>query len=722
MTKWNEFKTKILMLSKGEKLVLLFCFSFLISLFPAGCIAKVFVGEWDAGVLRGFVLALTTGYGIVTALVFACAITFVIIRFSVNNTDLNATKEVDDRGVATSMAGTYGTARWMNETEAKKVYEVGPVENVTGTILGQFTQDGEEVIALPFEPTGNRNLILIGPPGSGKSFGYVRTAVFQSIVRGESVVVTDPKGEIHNDMRKLLESRGYKVKVFNLINLDLSNAWDCVQEIYDPITGNIDDQRVITFCKTVIANTGGGANSKGDPFWESSEENLFRVAVSYCAYIREKSLIEIYERRAKELLTQLPYITQKDEQSLIEIVKNPESAMVDRRRVVEYLAHSFYGDEEGDRKLSEWEEDAPTCNISDIYDALLHNDLDKWEANFKYVPLSHPAASAWAVFKGMGERVQPNIVGGLNTRLQLFMTYKVRRVISNDDIRLANLGAEKTALFLIISDDNASMQLLSSLLLSFLFKDLKEAFDAVGGEGRIPVNVVADELANTGVWPNFEKTIATARSRKIAVSLILQSLPQLTQLYGEENAETIIGCCNTMLVLGCNDKYTAEYISDKSGIVTIRAKSVSDTRASSAGNRGVMQGYSLSEGDGKRNLVNPDEVQHLDKEQILIMTNGQNMLEAKRFGFIHHPLFNDPHFVPTKWAELPKTADLYPNARKHDAIESRESSFGDIQRQKEINTDITQKRSEERMKPRLSKKDLLATDEPAPKKKNAFKK
>lgn len=722
MTKWNEFKTKILMLSKGEKLVLLFCFSFLVGLFPAGCIAKVFVGEWNAGLLRGFVLALTTGYGIVTAFVFACAITFIIIRFSVNNADLNATKEVDDRGVATSMAGTYGTARWMNETEAKKVYEVGPVENVTGTILGQFTQDGEEVIALPFEPTGNRNLILIGPPGSGKSFGYVRTAVFQSIVRGESVVVTDPKGEIHNDMRKLLESRGYKVKVFNLINLDLSNAWDCVQEIYDPITGNIDDQRVITFCKTVIANTGGGANSKGDPFWESSEENLFRVAVSYCAYIREKSLIEIYERRAKELLTQLPYITQEDEQSLIEIVKNPESAMVDRRRVVEYLAHSFYGDEEGDRKLSEWEEDAPTCNISDIYDALLHNDLDKWEANFKYVPLSHPAASAWAVFKGMGERVQPNIVGGLNTRLQLFMTYKVRRVISNDDIRLANLGAEKTALFLIISDDNASMQLLSSLLLSFLFKDLKEAFDAVGGEGRIPVNVVADELANTGVWPNFEKTIATARSRKIAVSLILQSLPQLTQLYGEENAETIIGCCNTMLVLGCNDKYTAEYISDKSGIVTIRAKSVSDTRASSAGNRGVMQGYSLSEGDGKRNLVNPDEVQHLDKEQILIMTNGQNMLEAKRFGFIHHPLFNDPHFVPTKWAELPKTADLYPNARKHDAIESRESSFGDIQRQKEINTDITQKRSEERMKPRLSKKDLLATDEPAPKKKNAFKK
>lgn len=719
MTRWDAIKTKFLLLSKGEKLIFAFIVSFIVSLLPAGFFAAFMVGEWSAGLFRMLKLSVTTSYGLAIALIFAFALTFVAAMIFRKNMDLNGAKEIDDRGMITSNAGTYGTAEWMSEAEAKQVYEVGPVEKVTGTILGQFTQEGEEVIALPFEPTGNRNLILIGPPGSGKSFGYVRTAVFQSIVRGESVVVTDPKGEIHNDMRKLLEANGYKVKVFNLINLDLSNAWDCVQEIYDPITGNIDDQRVITFCKTVITNTGGGAG--GDPFWESSEENLFRVAVSYCAFMRETTLIKIYERRTKELLTQLPFITEEDGDKLIEIVKNPESAMFDRRKVVEYLAENFYGKEEGNKKLQSWEDDAPTCNISDIYNALLHNDLNSWEDNFKNVPLNHPAASAWAVFKGMGERVQPNIVGGLNTRLQLFMTYKVRRVISNDDIRLANIGAEKTALFLIISDDNASMQLLSSLLLSFLFKDLKEAFDAVGGEGRIPVNVVADELANTGVWPNFEKTIATARSRKIAVSLILQSLPQLTQLYGEENAETIIGCCNTMLVLGCNDKYTAEYISDKSGIVTIRAKSVSDSRASTIGLRGAMQGYSLSEGDGKRNLMNPDEVQHLGKEEILIMTNGQNLLKAKRFGFIHHPLFTDPHFVPTKWAELPRTVDLYPNARKHDAFESL---VGDIQKQKEVNTSIAQKRTEEKMNPhnsRLSKEDLLGGNK-KPEKENAFTK
>lgn len=336
MTRWDAIKTKFLLLSKGEKLIFAFIVSFIVSLLPAGFFAAFMVGEWSAGLFRMLKLSVTTSYGLAIALIFAFALTFVAAMIFRKNMDLNGAKEIDDRGMITSNAGTYGTAEWMSEAEAKQVYEVGPVEKVTGTILGQFTQEGEEVIALPFEPTGNRNLILIGPPGSGKSFGYVRTAVFQSIVRGESVVVTDPKGEIHNDMRKLLEANGYKVKVFNLINLDLSNAWDCVQEIYDPITGNIDDQRVITFCKTVITNTGGGAG--GDPFWESSEENLFRVAVSYCAFMRETTLIKIYERRTKELLTQLPFITEEDGDKLIEIVKNPESAMFDRRKVVEYLS------------------------------------------------------------------------------------------------------------------------------------------------------------------------------------------------------------------------------------------------------------------------------------------------------------------------------------------------------------------------------------------------
>lgn len=236
-----------------------------------------------------------------------------------------------------------------------------------------------------------------------------------------------------------------------------------------------------------------------------------------------------------------------------------------------------------------------------------------------------------------------------------------------------------------------------------------------GAERRIPVQYAARKYNARGQASYIPVKLLMSGVMPIIFAGVIMSIPATVDMFVDATKHVRLHSVLSVFSSG-SWIYYAVYV------ILIALFNFFYTRASSAGNRGVMQGYSLSEGDGKRNLVNPDEVQHLDKEQILIMTNGQNMLEAKRFGFIHHPLFNDPHFVPTKWAELPKTADLYPNARKHDAIESRESSFGDIQRQKEINTDITQKRSEERMKPRLSKKDLLATDEPAPKKKNAFKK
>ena len=102
-------------------------------------------------------------------------------------------------------------------------------------------------------------------------------------------------------------------------------------------------------------------------------------------------------------------------------------------------------------------------------------------------------------------------------------------------------------------------------------------------------------------------------------------------------------------------------------------------RANSTGIRGCISGLFTQRGDGKRNLMNPDEVQHLEKEEILIMTNGQNLLKAKRFGSSIIRCSVTRISLPTRWSELPKTVDLYPNTRKHDALESL---VGDIQRQK----------------------------------------
>ena len=163
-------------------------------------------------------------------------------------------------------------------------------------------------------------------------------------------------------------------------------------------------------------------------------------------------------------------------------------------------------------------------------------------------------------------------------------------------------------------------------------------------------------------------------SREIGISIILQSLPQLSLLYGKDIAEIIIGCCNTILVLGCNDEYTAKYISSLSGVATIRAKSVKDTRSNALGFRQPIQGYSLSEGDGKRNLLNPDEVRMLKEDEILVYSNGRHMLKAKRFGYIDHPFASDPSFVPTSWSELPDAREKYQLTESLDAF-----SVGDVQ-------------------------------------------
>lgn len=663
----DKAKTKLRSMSSFQRLVLSFVFFFIVSVFVTAKAYAMLNGHFEANYFESLVLTLTSFYGVAYNAVFSAVLLIILIVLSRRNNDLNGVKTTDERGVSISNAGTYGTSEWMAHDEAKSVYEVCPVEECKGTILGQFSDDGEEVIALPYKRKSNRNLILIGPPGAGKSFGFVRSAVFQSIKRNESLVCSDPKAEIHNDMRKLLEAHGYEVKLFNLINLQKSDAWDCVREIYDPQTGDIDERRVVIFCETIMTNS--NASNKEDEFWTPGEKNLLKVAVLYNAFVREQTLIKLYERYAKELLDRLDYISPEDRKSLQSIMEDSETYMNERREIVLNLAKRVYStDEMAEEYVKKIEQQAPTCTMSDIYFSLLHKDLEQWEQCFSVVPLTHPAASAWAIFKGSGDRVQPGIVTGLAQRLQLFQLRDVRRIVCNDDIRLEDIGARKTALFLVISDDNASMQMISSLMFSFLFKDLKEAYDLVEGKGRIPVNIIADEMTNTGVWPQFEKTMATARSREISVSIILQSLPQLSLLYGENIAEIIIGCCNTILVLGCNDEYTAKYISNLSGVATIRATSVRDNRASSVGYRHLNQGYSLSEGDGKRNLMNPDEVRGLKEDEILIYTNGQHLLKAKRFGFILHPYASDPAFIPTRWSEISDSKDKYRLTENQDAF------------------------------------------------------
>lgn len=584
--------------------------------------------------------AFTSLNGLITILVLLGAITglaFILLR---KNSELNVIKGVDSRGVNYSEAGTYGTAEWMSRKEAEEEYEIGHIDNVRGVILGQYTDKGRECICLPEDTKGNRNILILGSPGTGKSFCYVRNAVFQAIVRGESVVITDPKGELYESTSEKLRECGYDVFVFNLVNPTRSDAWDCLSEIYDPETGDISEIRVTEFVDAIMKNTTDGPE---DSFWGGGESNLMKAVVMFCAWRKEVDLKNLYEQEGKSLYAKVKHLLREDEgKKILDIIasKSQNVHMNDREVAIRLLIKLAEGEDSVEGYMERINREASPCDMSSIYHMLVTSDIKAFEEKFKAVPVSHPAGIAWSIFKNSPDGTRPNMVQGLSQRLQLFQMRDIRRITTNKDIEFENLGTKKMALFCIISDKSTAMRALTSLFFTFLFKDVSDAADRYGPKNRLPVNVICDEFANLGTIPSFDVTISTVRSRKINISIILQSVMQLAKNY-EEAGETIISCCDTILFLGCNDTETAEFISGLSGIASIRVLSTKDSRNTSLGNRTIFQGYQIGEGDGKRNLLNPDEVRRLPREDVIIYHNGRNILQAHRCGFIEHKFFRE---------------------------------------------------------------------------------
>lgn len=585
-----------------------------------------------------FFEALTTQTGLISVFVFTILIGAMLLLVLKRNNELNAIKGVDKRGVNFSEAGTYGTAEWMSRKEAEEEYEIGPIDEVRGVILGQYTDKGKQCICLPENTKGNRNILILGSPGTGKSFCYVRNAVYQAIIRKESMIITDPKGELYESTYETLKENGYKIFVYNLVTPTRSDAWNCLSEIYDPETGDISEIRVTEFVDAIMRNT---ADGKDDPFWGGGESNLLKAIVMFCAWRRETDLRHEYEIEARDISRQLQgTLAQQDIDKVVNIIVNDDERihMCDREMAMQLLIKWAYGEDKVNDRMGEMKRKASPCDIASIYYMLVTTDISAFEEKFKVVPVSHPAGIAWSIFKNGPDSTRPNMVQGLSQRLQLFMMHDIRRITTNDDIRFESLGEEKTALFCVISDKSTAMRALTSLFFTFLFKDISDAADRFGPENRLPVNVICDEFANLGTIPGFDVTISTVRSRKINISIILQSVMQLSKNY-EEASETIISCCDTILFLGCNDTETADFISNLSGVASIRVLSTKDSRNTSLGNRTLMQGYQIGEGDGKRNLMNPDEVRRLPREDVIIYHNGRNILQAHRCGYIEHQFY-----------------------------------------------------------------------------------
>lgn len=206
-------------------------------------------------------------YGLLLCTLLFGLLIFLIMRMGY---DREGGTSDTERNLTYSDRGTYGTSGFMSRKEMKKVLRL--VDNVTrtkGIILGKI--DGKAV-CLPENTRMNRNVAVYGASGSMKSRAYVRNAVFQCVARGESMILTDPKSELYEDMAIYLEDNGYTVRMFNLVNPENSDSWNCLCEI--------DGQETMAqiFADVIIQNTGTG---KGDRFWDNCELNLLKALILY---------------------------------------------------------------------------------------------------------------------------------------------------------------------------------------------------------------------------------------------------------------------------------------------------------------------------------------------------------------------------------------------------------------------------------------------------------
>lgn len=498
-----------------------------------------------------------------------------------------------ERNLTYSDKGTYGTSGFMDDVEMLQVLElVSDITKSRGVILGLLYG---KAVCLPENTRMNRNVAVFGASGSMKSRAYARNVVFQCVARGESLIITDPKSELYGDLCNYLIANGYIVRVFNLINPENSDSWNCLAEI--------EGQEIMAqlFSDVIIKNTG---STKGDHFWDNAEMNLLKALVLY-----------------------------------VDQGFPPEGK-----------------------------------NIGQVYKLLTLNSEKELNSLFDMLPITHPAKAPYNIFKQASDTVRSGVIIGLGTRLQVFQNKLIRQITSYNEISLTQPGKEKCAYFCITSDQDSTFDFLSSLFMSFVFIKLVRYADKYGNFGKlpVPVHILADELANGGCTiADLTKKISTIRSRHLSISCIFQNLPQMQNRYPDNQWQEIIGNCDTQLFLGCTDEMTAEFISNRSGdvsiVVSTEAKQLNTWRVSD-----YTPEYRETHSIGKRKLMTPDEVLRLPLDQALIILRGQKVLKVGKYDYTLHP--------ESKKLSLCRASDHVPQWRKLPA--SEEPDFTNLMKPK----------------------------------------
>ena len=456
----------------------------------------------------------------------------------------------------------YGSARWGTAKDIAPFIDPVFENNILLTMTERLTMNGR-----PKNPkfARNKNVIVIGGSGSGKTRFYVKPNLMQ-MGKYISYVVTDPKGTIIIECGKMLVRHGYKVKVLNTINFSKSMH-------YNPFHYIHSEKDILKLVNTIMVNTKGEGEKSSEDFWTKAERLLYCALIGYIWYEAPED--------------------EKNFTTLLEMIN-----------------------------ASEAREDDPDFQspVDLMFERLEEKDPE------------HFAVRQYKKFLLSAGKTRSSILISCGARLAPFDIRELRELLETDEMELDTLGDRKTALFVIISDTDDTFNFVVSILYTQLFNLLCDKADDVYG-GRLPVHVrcLLDEFANIGQIPKFEKLIATIRSREISASIILQSQSQLKAIY-KDNADTIVGNCDTTLFLGGKEKTTLKEMSELLGKETIDSLNTSETRG-----RELSHGLNYQK-LGKQ-LMSEDEIAVMDGGKCILQLRGVRPFFSDKYDITKHPKY-----------------------------------------------------------------------------------
>ena len=468
----------------------------------------------------------------------------------------------------------------------------------------------------------NKNILVIGGSGSGKTRFFVKPNLMQM---HSSYVVTDPKGTVLVECGKMLE-RGrpkrvdgkivyqktpdgkykkddkgkyipvyepYKIKVFNTIDFAKSMH-------YNPfayISKKNREKDILKFVEVLIKNTSSQQPS-GDDFWVKAEKLL------YTAYIA--LIFAMYPEDEWNFETLIDMINNSECREDDEEFKN--SIDLEFEIVECWLNHTKHDDPD------------VMADYGDVFEA---------EPDAEQRRMGAFALKQYKAYKLAAGKTAKSILISCSTRLAPFAIDEVLEITSYDELHLDKLGDELSALFIIISDTDATFNFLVAIMYSQLFNLLcTKADNSPGGKLTYHLRCLLDEFANIGEIPQFEKLIATIRSREISASIILQAKSQLKAIY-KDNADTIEGNCDTMLFLGGKEKSTLKEISESLGKETIDSFNTSTTR-------GQSESYGMNYQKLGKELKSQDELAVMDGGKCILQVRGVRPFFSNKFDITRH--------------------------------------------------------------------------------------